>query len=275
MWAVDDLKIRINGKETITGCRSLRQLQSRHCPGADDPVVILNGFQTSGDLSLRDGDEVAFIEKGKMPDKDEFEAVMSARHTPHIYDRIKRSRVAVAGLGGLGSNIALALARTGVGCLHLVDDDLVEPSNLNRQQYGIRHLGLPKTEALRMEIEEVNPYISVVIDTVRVARENVRQLFIRDAIVCEAFDDPDAKALLVNSILEHFPDKKIVAGSGLAGFETSNSIATKRCLKNLYLCGDGRTDARPGRGLMAPRVLICAGHQANMVLRLILGIEDV
>ncbi len=275
MWAVDEMRIKINGKETITSCKSLYSLQTKCRPELDNPVVILNGFQTSEDIAVKDGDEVVFIEKGRMPDRDEFEAMLKARHTPHVYTKVKQARVAVAGLGGLGSNIAIMLARTGVGHLHLVDYDLVEPSNLNRQQYKIKHLGMLKTEALKMEIGEINPFITVTIDTVRVTEENVLQLFANDEIICEAFDNPDAKAMLVNSLLDNCPHKKIVAGSGMAGFESSNTIVTKKFIKNLYLCGDGETDARIGRGLMAPRVSICAGHQANMVLRLLLGIEDV
>lgn len=206
--------------------------------------------------------------------QDDFEAMLSARHTSYVHDKVKQAHVAVAGLGGLGSHIALALARTGVGQLHLVDFDVVEPSNLNRQQYRIKHLGMPKTEALRGEIEEINPFIKVAADMVRVTEGNAAQLFAQEEIVCEAFDSPEAKAMLINVLLESCPHKKIVAGSGMAGYESSNAITTKRVMKNLYLCGDGETDAIMGRGIMAPRVSICAGHQANMVIRLILGIAD-
>ncbi len=269
------MKIKINGKEENTDCKSLFQLKSERNFLADNSVVILNGYQTAEDLPMKEGDEIIFIEKGKIPDRDEFEAMLNARHTPHVYGKVKQACVAVAGLGGLGSTIAIALARTGVGRLHLVDHDVVEPSNLNRQQYKIKHLGMKKTEALKTELEEINPFITVMIDTVRVSENNVRQLFAEDEIVCEAFDNPDAKALLVNELLENYPEKKIVSASGLAGYESGNSIETKRLMKNLYLCGDGKTDAKVGRGLMAPRVSICAGHQANMVLRLIMGVEDV
>lgn len=269
------MKIKINGKGKITCCERLMELRAECYPKAENLVVILNGFQTSENLYLNDGDAVIFIEKGKMPDNDEFEAMMSSRHTPRVYEKVKQARVGVAGLGGLGSNIAVALARTGIGHLHLVDFDMVEPSNLNRQQYKIRHIGMPKTEALKRELQEMNPFIEINIDTVKVTESNVMQLFAQDEIVCEAFDNPEAKALLVNNLLENNPQKKIVAASGMAGYESSNTIKTKRLMKSLYLCGDGKTSARVGRGLMAPRVFICAGHQANMVLRLILEIDDV
>ena len=274
MLAEDKLKIKINGKEICTSCKSLFQLKAECGLAPDNLVVILNGFQTTEDLPTSEGDEIVFIEKGRMPDRDDFEVMLSARHTPHVYEKVKQARVALAGLGGLGSTIAIALARTGVGRLLLIDFDVVEPSNLNRQQYKMKHLGMKKTEALKMEIEEINPFVTVIIDTVRVTEDNVRNLFAEDDIVCEAFDNPEAKAMLVNGLRENYPEMKIVAASGMAGYESGNSITTKRLMKNLYLCGDGQTDARIGRGLMAPRVSICAGHQANMVLRLIMGMED-
>ena len=269
------MNIKINGKPVITNSLTLHDLRKNNYNEEKNIITILNGFQTFDDYKISENDEVNFIEKGKMPSQDEFESLMCARHTPHVFEKVKATRVAVAGLGGLGSNIAVSLARTGVGNLHLIDFDIVEPSNLNRQQYKIKHLGLYKTEALKNEIEEINPFIKVTIDTVQVTEENVQLLFKNDDIICEAFDNPRAKALLVNTLLECYPLKKIVSASGMAGYESSNTIITKKIADNFYLCGDGITGAMVGRGLMAPRVSICAGHQANMVLRLILGIEEI
>ena len=270
-----DLNIKINGKPVKTNCVTLHNLYKEHYKDEKNIITIFNGFQTMDDYELSENDEVNFIEKGKMPSQDEFESLMCARHTPHVFEKVKEAKVAVAGLGGLGSNIAVSLARTGVGHLHLIDFDIVEPSNLNRQQYKIKHLGLYKTEALKNEIEEINPFIKVTIDTIKVTEENVNVLFEEDDIICEAFDNPLAKAMLVNTVLECYPLKKIVSASGMAGYESSNAIITKKITDNFYLCGDGITGAMVGRGLMAPRVSICAGHQANMVLRLILGIEEI
>lgn len=269
------MNIKINGKKVKTNCLSLHDLRKEHYGDEKNIITILNGFQTFDDYNLNENDEVSFIKKGKMPPQDEFESLMCARHTPHVFEKVKAAKVAIAGLGGLGSNIAVSLARTGVGHLHLIDFDIVEPSNLNRQQYKIKHLGLYKTEALKNEIEEINPFIEVTIDTVQVTEENVQALFKNDEIICEAFDNPKAKALLVNTLIECYPLKKIVSASGMAGYESSNTIITKKITDNFYLCGDRTTGAMVGRGLMAPRVSICAGHQSNMVLRLILGIEEV
>lgn len=269
------MKIFINGKSVNTDCSTLYELRDRYHKNEKNLITIFNGFQTYDDFILNENDNVSFIIKGCMPSQDEFEALMCARHTPHVFEKVKKAHVAVAGLGGLGSNVAVNLARTGVGHLHLIDFDIVEPSNLNRQQYKIKHLGMYKTEALKNEIQEINPFIKVTIDTVKVTPENIKSLFENEDIICEAFDNPEAKAMIVNCIMENFPNKKLVSASGMAGFESSNTIITKKITKNFYLCGDGKTGAKVGRGLMAPRVSICAGHEANMILRLILEIEEV
>lgn len=211
---------------------------------------------------------------GRIPSKDEMEALLRERHTPEVHARIKKARVGIAGLGGLGSAVALALARTGVGTLHLVDFDLVEPSNLNRQQYRICHLGMAKAEALKAEIEEVNPYVKVLTDCVRVTRENAMELFAGDTIVCEAFDNPAEKAMLTEEILLHCPHSILVAASGMAGYGSSNAIRTRKVGKRFYLCGDETAEIAPGHSLMAPRVGICAGHQANLILQLIIQGEE-
>lgn len=210
-----------------------------------------------------------------MPSCEEFKNVMDDRFSPEIHEKLKKSRVGIAGLGGLGSNIAVMLARTGVGHLHLVDFDMVDLSNLNRQAYKVSHLGMAKTAALKKELLEINPYLTIETDMVKVTEENAAGLFAEDPVVCEAFDNPDNKAMLVNTLLEKCPGVRIVAGSGMAGYESSNSIRTRKITGNLYLCGDGVTDAEKGIGLMSARVSICAGHQANMAIRIILGEEEI
>lgn len=211
----------------------------------------------------------------KIPDKNEIDNVLSLRHTQEVFEKLKEARVAVAGLGGLGSNISLMLARAGVGTLHLIDFDEVDLSNLNRQQYFICHLGTYKTEAIKDEISRINPYINVITDCVKVTDENIDSLFKDDNIICEAFDDPDCKAMLVNHILEKRKDTYIVAASGMAGVEKSNTIITRKITDRFYLCGDGTNTVVKGNGLMSPRVTICAAHQANTILRIILGKYDI
>jgi sulfur carrier protein ThiS adenylyltransferase len=194
---------------------------------------------------------------------------MTARNVPGIQDRLKNARVAIAGLGGLGSNIAVMLARIGVGSLLIVDFDKVEPSNLNRQHYNTTHTGMFKTDALKSQLKQINPFVEVKTLTEKITAENAPRIFADCDIVCEAFDRAEFKADLVNAILE-VGGKKVVAASGMNGVSDSNLITTRKVLKNLYLCGDGIPSEQDGIGFMAPRVNICAGHQANMITRLLL-----
>jgi len=207
-----------------------------------------------------------------IPNREEYESMMAARHTPAVHNKLKEGKVAVAGLGGLGSNISVMLAQAGVGKLLLVDFDVVELSNLNRQHYDLTHLGMLKTDALKKQIEKINPFIETETGTLKVTEENVMTVFNGYPIVCEAFDNPQYKAMLVNALLAQ-GEQTIVAASGMAGFDSANTIKTRQRFKNLYVCGDFKTPVQEGSGLMAPRVAVCAAHQANMVLRLLLNIE--
>ena len=200
---------------------------------------------------------------------------LEERHSPEKQKLLSEGFVAIAGLGGLGSNVATVLARIGVGHLHLIDFDVVDITNLNRQQYYIRHIGMYKTNALKSLLLDINPYLDIHTDCLRVTSENLVSLFADAPIICEAFDDPEAKAMLVNGILEHFPEKKLISASGMAGFGSSNTIQTRRLAPNFYLCGDLISEPEYGNGLMAPRVAICAAHEANMITRLILGEQEV
>ena len=211
----------------------------------------------------------------KIFSKEDINQALWERHSLETQEKLSSGRVAIAGLGGLGSNVAFALARIGVGHLHLIDFDRVDLTNLNRQQYFLKHVGRNKTDALKEQLLEINPYLEIITDCVRVTEENLIFLFQEEDIICEAFDDPDAKAMLTCGILEHFPDKKLVSASGLAGYESSNLIHTRRVSRNFYLCGDEKTEAVYGKGLMAPRAALCAAHEANMITRLLLGEDDV
>lgn len=203
----------------------------------------------------------------------EIEASLIERHGEEVHNKLKNAKVAVAGLGGLGSNIAISLVRAGVGELLLVDFDSVDISNLNRQQYFMEQLGKYKTEALVENLRRINPYTNLKTVTVKVTEDNAAELFSDYKIVCEAFDRAENKAMLVNTLLEQ-TDSIIVSGSGMAGYGRSNEIETKRIMNRLYICGDRVTDSAAVNGLMAPRVMICAAHQANKVIELIIKGED-
>ncbi|KHD37226.1 thiamine biosynthesis protein ThiF [Clostridium acetobutylicum] len=239
----------------------------------DSDVVVYNGFIMKKDLSLKEEDNVVFIKKGEIPKKEDMEAQLVSRHTPKVHEKVKNTSVGIAGLGGLGSNAAVSLARIGVGRLVLVDFDVVEPSNLNRQHYFIRHIGMKKTEALKEIISQCNPFVKVdVVDTF-INGNNAQEIFKDVDIIVEAFDNPVCKAELINSVLTKMNGKKVIGASGMAGYFSSNSIVTKKINKNFYIVGDGENEAAPGCGLMAPRVNIAANHEANQVLRIIMENE--
>lgn len=206
----------------------------------------------------------------RIPSREEIDRALELRHTKEVQDKLRAAKVAVCGLGGLGSHIAAALARCGVGSLHLIDFDCVDLTNLNRQQYTLAQLGRPKPEALKEELLAVNPYLTIRTDWVRMTEENIPKLLTEEPYICEAFDAPEAKAMLTNCVLTHFPEKYLVGASGMAGFGNSNSIRTRRILPHYYLCGDGVSDIAQCGGLMAPRVMLCAAHQANQILEIII-----
>lgn len=207
--------------------------------------------------------------------QDEIYESLCERHTKALQDKLLSGRVAIAGLGGLGSMIAVSLARAGVGHLHLIDFDRVDISNLHRQQYRIQDVGRFKTESLRDIIKEINPYLDIQIDTVKLNESNSKEIFTEDDIICEAFDSPEMKAMFTDVFFEKFSSEKIlIAGSGMAGYGDSNLIRTRKINDNFYLCGDEIHGIEEGKSLMAPRVGICACHQANIVIHL-LAISEV
>ena len=214
---------------------------------------------------------MAGLQAHPIPSREVMREALNIRHGEDLQNKISAARVAVCGLGGLGSNIAIALARAGVGHLHLIDFDRVDLTNLNRQQYAVGQLGQYKTDALRETLSLVSPYCDVTCDTIQVTEENLPDLLKAEDYICEAFDRAEAKAMLVSGVLEHFPVKYLVAGSGLAGLGSANTIQTRRVSQRFYLCGDGTSDSSVGLGLVASRVLVCAAHEANMILRLIAG----
>ena len=208
-----------------------------------------------------------------IPAREEMLQALIERHGAQMQERFSRASVVICGLGGLGSNVAVSLARAGVGHLHLIDFDRVDISNLNRQQYFPDQLGQYKSEALRETLMRIAPYIEITSETVKLTEENIPELLSPYHIVCEAFDRADQKAMLVNCVLEKLRDKFIVAASGMAGLGDANEIVTRRLSKRFFLCGDGRSDAADGQGLVSARVAVCAAHEATAILRIIAGLE--
>lgn len=204
-----------------------------------------------------------------IPTKEEWYSALCERHGEDIQKRFSSATVAICGLGGLGSNIAVALARAGVGKLILIDFDKVDITNLHRQQYKANQIDINKTNALSENLLEIAPYITVEAHNVCITVDNAEKLLKNADIICEAFDNAECKAMLTNLVLEKMPDKYLVVSSGMAGMGSANTIRTRRVSKKLYICGDGVSDVNIEGSLVSSRVMICAAHQAHTTLRIL------
>ncbi len=252
----------------LTICDLVRQVK----PGAD--LFILNGYPVDEDQPVADDDCCVFIKKGSSPAPEELEALLTARHTPGIQQKIRNSTVAVLGLGGLGSAVAGALAKIGIGKMLLSDYDVVEPSNLNRQHYFIDQIGMLKTQALQENLLRMNPLVSLELIEEELSENSLPSFFQNVDVLVECFDNPRMKAATLRSVLCKMKKVSYIGSSGMAGFGPGNTIITRKVQPGIYIVGDETSEARPGEGLMAPRVGIAAHHQANLALRLILDEEE-
>lgn len=206
-----------------------------------------------------------------VPTREEMLAALEERHGRAVQERFSAAVVAVCGLGGLGSGIAVLLARAGIGRLILIDFDRVDITNLHRQQYKANQIGARKADALAENLKEIAPYMVVETHNKKLTEENAPDLLKEADIICEAFDRAEEKAMLTGCILETMPDKYLIGASGMAGLGSANGIRTRKVTERFYLCGDGVSDVEGGLSLVSSRVMLCAAHQAHMVLRLLAG----
>jgi len=186
-----------------------------------------------------------------------------------IIRELKNYTVGIAGAGGLGSNCAVALARSGIGKLIIADFDIVSESNLNRQYYFYDQIGQIKVFALKDNIERINPNVQVEIHNIKINGGNVTDVFTNCDVIVEAFDNAEEKRMLIETVLTKFPDKAIVTGLGMAGFGDNNSLRSRQ-IDKLYICGDEETEVSDENPPLAPRVGIVANMQANIVLEILL-----
>jgi len=194
------------------------------------------------------------------------------RNVPGSTKILQKATIGIAGCGGLGSNAAVSLVRAGIGRLVIADFDQVELSNLNRQHYFQSDIGRPKVDALADHLKAINPGIKLDIYHEKLNTENVPAIFGKTDILLEAFDKAESKLWLVETWVTHFPDRPMVIGNGLSGVGGTNQMHVKQD-GNLYFCGDGKTEL--DLGLCSAKVSIAANMEANVVISLILGLEDV
>jgi len=193
-------------------------------------------------------------------------------HDPRLLSVWQTATVGIAGAGGLGSNIAVSLARAGLGTLVIADYDVITVKNLNRQQYFLSQVGKAKVEALKANLGQINPFCRCEIHNLMVTPDNLKDIFGSCNILLEAFDGADQKQMLIETWQELFPERPLIAASGLAGYGRNELIKMVR-LDNIYLCGDGISELTPGISPVAPRVAIVANMQANLCLELLISIK--
>lgn len=190
-------------------------------------------------------------------------------HDPRQLEIWQKATIGIAGAGGLGSNIAIALTRAGIGRLIIADFDIVSPSNLNRQQYFMDQIGEPKVEALRHNLERISPYTKVEIFPEKLNPTNLNLIFNEAQIMLEAFDLADQKAMLLEAWTAIYPERHLIAASGIAGVGSGESIKIDHYGK-LHIIGDGISELSTGISPVSARVAIVAAMQANLCLELLL-----
>ena len=190
-----------------------------------------------------------------------------------IKTHLSKFRVGIAGAGGLGSNCAVALARSGVGTLVIADFDVIEEQNLNRQYYFTDQIGLMKTVALKENIAHINPEVFVIIHQKKLNRKNIAEIFSGCNIIVEAFDKAAMKEMLIETIHKKMPGIPVVVGSGMAGWGKTNDIIFRKIDDTLYVCGDEYSEVSDNLPTIAPRVGIVANMQANVVIELLMNIK--
>ena len=190
--------------------------------------------------------------------------------TPEERAALESVRVGIAGAGGLGSNCAMHLVRAGVKHLTVVDFDVVNESNLNRQFFFRDQLGRKKVEALKENLLRIEPDADIRAVDMRLDASSAREVFADCGIVVEAFDAVDAKVMLVSAFASS--GKKLVTASGLAGWGRSNAMRVRK-MGSIVAIGDGETSVGDGAAPVSPRVGIAAAMEANAVVSLLLGCE--
>ena len=279
--------VLVEGGKGITGFRKMEILRhgisEEPSISSSELAALVADFAAKSDkpvLNLEDIPAIAdFVEKGVRDearrvileiDKEEFKAAFFAKRDPQILKILRRSTVGIAGGGGLGSNVAVSLARVGVGRLIIADFDRIEPSNLNRQQYFVEQVGRIKVEALLENLKKINPFSEYEIHNIQITREDVPKVFGAADLLVEAFDRAEQKHMLMESWLSYFPDRPVILASGLAGFGRNENLHTRR-LGNLFICGDEESECPEGISPMAPRVAVVANMQANLAVELLVN----
>jgi len=267
------VKVYLNNEAFIlpqpSGLEDLLKLSGHSCQS----LILLNGTSELENVPLKEGDKVFALKKGEIPNKALYASLWAVRYGEENFKKLQEARVAICGCGGLGSHIALSLARLGIGELLLIDKDEVDLTNLGRQAYFPEDLGKAKAHALKAQIERLTPLVKVKSEVLTLDESNIPTYLGNYPYIIEAFDQASAKAMLTETILSHYPDTTLIGASGMSGMDHPNKLTTKKVFSRYYLCGDGTSELEPP-GLLAPRVMLCAAQQATILMHLILSKGD-
>jgi sulfur carrier protein ThiS adenylyltransferase len=187
-----------------------------------------------------------------------------------IENHLKKFRVGIAGAGGLGSNCASALTRSGIGALVISDFDFVEKANLSRQFYFADQIGMLKTVALKENLLRIRPEVEIIALPEKIDKNNVSAIFGGCDIIVEAFDKAEMKEMLIETVQNKLPGIPLVVGSGMAGWGNNETLRSRKLDETLYVCGDETSEASDDLPPLAPRVGIVASMQANTVIEILL-----
>lgn len=184
---------------------------------------------------------------------------------------LSRAKIGIAGAGGLGSNCAMHLVRSGIKKICVVDFDVVSPSNLNRQFFFKNQLGLPKVEALKSNLLQIEPTAEITAICEKLTTATMLTHFADCDLLIEAFDNPQAKQDFIHQAIRY--KKTIIAASGIAGWGQSNEIKIKKIGQYAFLIGDEKRSADNLNDFpFSPRVGIVAAMQANTAISVLLNL---
>jgi len=239
---------------------------------AEEEVGAEEGASTAGGAAA-----------GELPTLSNEEVARYSRHLimPEVgvegQRRLKAARVLMIGTGGLGAPVGMYLAAAGVGTLGVVDFDVVETSNLQRQIiHGTKDVGRPKIESARERLSDINPHVRVEAYETRLSSDNALELFRDYDIVVDGTDNFPTRYLVNDACV--LTGKPNVYGS-IFRFEGQASVfwaARGACYRCLYpeppppglvpSCAEG--------GVLGVLPGIVGAIQANETVKLILGAED-
>jgi sulfur-carrier protein adenylyltransferase/sulfurtransferase len=191
--------------------------------------------------------------------------------------RLKNAKVLCVGAGGLGSPALLYLAAAGVGTLGVIDFDVVDESNLQRQIiHGQSDIGRPKAESARDSIKEINPYVSVVVHAEQLDSDNALEIFAQYDLIVDGTDNFATRYLVNDACV--LLGKPYVWGS-IYRFDGQASVFWAEhgpCYRCLYpeppppgmvpSCAEG--------GVLGVLCASIGSIQVNEAIKLIVGIGD-